>query len=86
VRVTADNRRAGQGKALLGANNMYNALTRVVHPVNRYIVFRAVFHQGFDLNPAFFVGDAACAVGGRYVVIRHGQCQVRASHFAARQL
>ena len=80
--VTTHHGGAGQGKALLRADDMNDALARIVHAVDRYVVVRAVFHQGFDLNPAFRVGNAARAVGGRHVVVRHGEGQIRPAHLA----
>ncbi len=84
VAVAADNRRAGQREALLGADDVDDALALVaLVEIFDAEVFR-VLGQRLDLNAAVVVGDALGAIGGRHVVIDDSQRLFRRAHLAAR--
>ena len=85
VAVTAHNGHAGQGPALLWANDMHDALTHVRDRIIMHAEFLGVFIQRFDLNAALFVVDALGAIqSGRYVVIWHSDGLFWRAHFTAR--
>ncbi len=83
VAVAANDRRAGQGEALFGSDDMNDALTNIVlveifEPEIAHIV-----GERLDLETAFRVLDALAAVGRRHVVIDHGKCLLRRMDLAA---
>ncbi len=83
VAVAADDGHAGQGEALLGADDVDDAL-----PVIELIVIfdaemRGVVGERLHLDRRFRVGDALRTVGGRHIVIDHGQRPLRRMHRAA---
>ena len=83
VAVAADDRGARQGEALLGADDVDNALTLVVLVEIFNAELGRVVGQRLDLNPAFLVLDAERPVRrGRDIVIDHGQRLLRRTHLA----
>ena len=78
--VAADNRHAGQGKALFGADHMHDALTNIVHGKIGHAKAAGVIGQRLDLKAGFRVADPLCAACGGHVVIRHGQSGQRLPH------
>jgi hypothetical protein len=83
VAVTADDGGAGQRKALLGADDMDDALTLVELVVIFDAEFPGVVGQCLDLLDAFRVGVRLGAVGGRHVVVDDGQRLLRRAHLAS---
>ncbi len=67
--VAADDRRAGQGKALFGADDMDDALAKI--PLIKIFDAELPGIRGelFDLNAAFGIVDSLRAIGCRYIVI-----------------
>jgi hypothetical protein len=73
VAVAADDGHAGQGPALLGADDVDDALPDVVDGVVMHPELARVAVQRVDLDAAFLVVDAGLAVpGGGHVVVGHG--------------
>ena len=83
--VAADDGGAGQGEALFGAYDMDNALALVALMEIFDAEILGVLGQGFNLDAAFFLGNALAAVGGRHIVVDHGQGALGVAHLAARQ-
>ena len=81
--VAAHDRGAGQREALLGPDDVDDALALVelVEILDAEIL--GVLRQRRDLLGAFRIGIGLAAVGGRHVVIDHGQRLVRRVHLAA---
>jgi len=73
MRVAADDGHARQGRALLRADHVYDALTRVIHSKFEDRELPAVVVQGLHLQARHRIGDAGGSVHGRYVVVRHRQ-------------
>jgi hypothetical protein len=69
VRVAADDRHAGQRRALLRADHVDDALAQVVHLELGHAPLVAVGVEGVDLELGDRVGDAVRAVGRRHVVV-----------------
>ena len=82
VGIAADDGQAGQGEALLRADDVDDALALVGHGEIGDIEVGAVLVQGLHLDPRFGVLDAGRAVGRGYVVVGHGQGGVGPSHRA----
>ena len=84
VAVAANDGGAGQSEALLRADDVDDALPLV----ELVVVFDAevlgVLRQRGDLLGAFRIGIGLAAVGGRHVVIDHGQRLLRRMNLAAR--
>src|ERR1700686_3893343 len=70
--VAADDGHAGLGHALLGADDVDDALAYVVDGEIGDAELFDVALERLDLQPALGLGDAAAAVGGRHVVVGHG--------------
>jgi hypothetical protein len=85
VRITADQRHAGQREAGLGTDHMHDALTDVAHLELDQAELVAIAVQGLDLNARDRIGDPLGAIGGRYVVVGHREDRVRAPKRPARQ-
>ena len=83
VAVAAHDRRAGQGEALLGADDVDDALADVLDVEQGDAEVPAVLLQGLDLDARGLVGDALGAVGGRHVVVGHRERRIDAAHRAA---
>ena len=81
--VAANDGRAGQGEALLGPDDMHDALAEIMFVVIFDAEFARVFGKLLDLGAAFRVHDRQRAVSGRDVVIHHGQGLVRRANLAA---
>ncbi len=85
VAVAADQRDARQGEALLGTDDVDDALPLV----ELVVVFEpeqlGVLGQILDLGGALRVRIGQRAVGGRDVVVDHQQRLLRRAHLAARQ-
>ena len=77
VAVTADDGHAWQGETLFRANDMHDALAVVGFGEIFDTEFCSISGKRFHLDAAFFVFNAAGPVGGRNVVVNHGQCFVR---------
>ena len=87
MRVAAHHRHAGQRRALLRADHMDDALALVAHAeIGRAPYCVDVGVQRFDLQARDRVGDAVAAVGGRHVVVGHGQIGGDAPRLAPGQL
>ena len=86
VAVAADDRHARQRPALLGADDMHDALTDIADGVVMDAEIARVLIEGCHLNAAFLghlIGVLATCRGG-HVVIRHGNGFLRRAHLAAR--
>ena len=90
VAIPADDRRAGQGEARFGADDVDDTLLRIGIADQPHAEFGRVAGQRLKLLRAFRVGDGnrlagrIAPRGGGQVVVRHGQGQVRAADLAAR--
>ena len=82
VAVPADDGGARQGEALFRADHMHDALALVALGEILHAEFRRVLRQCFHLNAAFLFLDALGAIGGRYVVIHHGERLARRADLA----
>ena len=82
--IAADDRGAGQRQALLGADDVHDALAVIVLAEIFDAEFLGVLSQRRDLQRRFRIVDAVAAVGGRHVVIGHGQRQVAARELCGR--
>ena len=80
VAVTADDGHAGLGEALLGADDVDDALADIVHGEKLDAEVAAVLFQGLDLEPRFGVRDAGGAVAGGHVVVGHRECRPGPPH------
>ena len=85
VAVAADDRRAGQGEALLRPDDVDDALPHVELVVIFDAEFARVLGQLLDLLAALGIGDAAAAVGGLDVVVDDGERLLRRAHLAPGQ-
>ena len=85
VAVAADDRRARQGEALLGPDDVDDALPRIELVVILDAEFARVLGELFDLLAALRIGDAGAAVGRLDVVVDDGERPLRRTHFAAAQ-
>ena len=85
VAVAAHHRGPRQGEALLGSDDVDDALARVEHVEHLDPELLAVRAQGLDLEPRFGVLDAEGAVGGRHVVVGDGERRVPAAHASSGQ-
>ena len=83
VAVAAHDGGAGQGEALLGPDHMDDALAAVALVVILDAEIARVLRQRFDLDRRLRIVDALGAVGGRHVVVDHGQRLLRRAHLAA---
>ena len=84
VAVAADDGRAGQREALLGADDVHDALP-VIQLVEIFDAeFRAILSERAHLERRLWVVDAVAAVGGRHVVVHDGQRLLRRAHAAVR--
>ena len=83
VAVTADDGGAGQRKALLRADDVDHALALVELVVIGDAELAGVLGQRRDLFGAFRIGIGFGAIGGRHVVVDHGQRLLRRVHLAA---
>ena len=81
--VAADDGGAGQRKALLGADDVHDALALVELVVIFDAEFAGVLRHHPDLFDAFRIRIGLGAVGGRDVVIDHRQCLLRRVNLAA---
>ncbi len=81
--VAAHDRGAGQREALLGPDDVDDALTLVelVEILDAEIL--GVLRERGDLLGAFRIRIGLAAIGGRNVVVDHGQCLVGRMHLAA---
>ena len=87
VRVAADNRHAGQRRALLGADHVDDALPLVQkRKIGLGPVLADVAVQRFDLHTRNRVLDATIPVLGRRVVVGRGHHRLHAPRLAAREL
>src|ERR1700712_4713831 len=85
VAVAAHDGGAGERKALLGADHMHDALTPVVLVVIGDAEFLGVIGHHLHLLDALRIRIGFGAVGGRDVVIDHGQRLFRRMHLATGQ-
>lgn len=85
VAVAADDGGARQRKALLGADDVHDALALVVLVVIFDAEFLGVLRHHPHLLDAFGIGIRLGTVGGRDVVIDHGQRLLRRVHLAPRR-
>jgi hypothetical protein len=83
--VAADNGGAGQRKTLLGADDVHDALA----PVEFVVIFDAEFFCVLGHHPnllgGFRIGIWLAAVGGRDVVVDHGQRLLRRMNLSPRR-
>ena len=82
VAVAADDCGAGQGEALLGPDHMDDALAAVALVEILDAELACVLGKGGDLERQLGVVDALGAVGGRHVVVDHGERLLRRAHLA----
>ena len=82
VGIAAHDGRAGQGEPLLGSDDVDDALAHVVHSQVGDAEFGDVLLEGVDLEAGLFVLDGARVLGGRYVVVGHGQGGFGTAHGA----
>ena len=82
VAVAADDGGAGQRKALLGADHVDDALALVELVVIFDAEFPGVLRHHPHLLDAFGIGIGLGAIGGRDVVVDHGQRLLRRAHLA----
>ena len=90
VRIPADDRHAGQRRALLGPHDVNDALPHVVERELLYAEVAAVGIETFDLDPGRLVGDAghsgaSFAGDRRHVVIGGGEVRVEPPRLAPRE-
>jgi hypothetical protein len=83
VAVAAHDGGAGQREALFRPDDVHDALTLVGFGEVLDAEVGRVLCQCLDLDAAFFFLDAVRAVGGRDVVVNHGEGFLRAVHLAA---
>ena len=83
VAVAAHDRRAGQGEALLRTDDVDDALALVELVEIFDAEVARVLGERLDLLGAFRIGIGQRAVGGRHVVIDHGERLFRRVHLAA---
>ena len=76
---------AGQREALLGADDVDDALAAVELVVIFDAEFARVLGELLDLQPALRIGDALAAVGRLDVVVDDGERLLRRAHLAAGQ-
>ena len=81
--VTAHNRGTGQREALLGPDNMHDALALVALMEIFDAEILGVFRQRLNLDSALIVGNALGAVGGWHVMIDNGERFFRRADLAA---
>ena len=82
VAVAADDRRAGQRKALLRPDDVHDALPQVELVVIFDAELARVLGQFLDLLAALRILDAAAAVGGLDIVVDDRERLVRSAHLA----
>jgi hypothetical protein len=85
VAVPADDRHAGQAEALLGPDDVDDALVGAGYALQLDAELLAVAGQRLDLLLGDLVGDRQRAVGGGHVVVDRGQGEIRPAHAAAAQ-
>ena len=81
--VAADDDHARQAGALLRADDVDDALPDVVERNEGYAELGDIGDEGRDLQTALRVGDLLIPVGGRHVVVWHGERRIRTAHLAA---
>ena len=82
VGIAADQRDAGQGQALLGADNMHDPLPRIAHPHDVEAMALAVLGQMIhQASPVRVLDRPGARVAGD-VVVGHAKGQVRPAHRA----
>ena len=86
MRIAAHHGHAGQGQALLGADDVDDALAEVVHLEFGDAELGAVGVERLDLQARDRIGDALAAVGRRHVVIGHGDGCINPARGAVGQL
>ncbi len=88
--VTTDNGHARQGRALLRADDVHDALAHVIHLEFGDAIFIAIIVEGLDLQARHLVGDrrdtAFAFRGGRHVVVGGGNDRVDPPRLAPGQL
>ncbi|KAG0926697.1 hypothetical protein G6F31_018297 [Rhizopus arrhizus] len=82
VRVATDDGHAGQGRALLRADHVHDALAQVIHAEFGNAVLIAIGVQRIHLQAGYRVIDTLGAIDRRNVVIRDRQVGARAPRFA----
>ena len=83
VAVPAHDRGAGQGEALLGPDDVHDALTRIALVVILDPEVACVLRHDANLLGALGIGIGQVAIGGRDVVIDHRERLFRGAHLAA---
>ena len=78
VRVATDHRHARQRGALLGPDDVHNALAAVVDVEVGQTILAGVVTQRLDLQTGHRIGNAVLAAGGGHIVVHHGQVGVQA--------
>ncbi len=84
--VAAHHGHARQGGALLGADDVHDALPAIVHLELDDVVLVAVGVESVDLEPGDGIPDPAAAIGGRNVVIGNREVGIDAPGFALGKL
>ena len=87
MRVATDDGHARQRCALLGADNVHDALIDIIHIKFTHTEVLAIIVQSLDLNAGDFIADAgntrlALGSSGRDIVIGGGDISVEAPRFS----
>ncbi len=85
VGIAADDRRAGKREALLGSDDVHDALADVALAVIFDAELVRVLRKRRHLERRFRIVDAERAVGRRHVVVDDGERLLRLAHLAARR-
>ena len=85
VAIAADDRHARLGQAQLGANDVHDALPRIVEIVQPNAELPAILAERVDLLLRDGVGNRQPPIGGRNIVVRRGRGQLGPADFAPAQ-
>ncbi len=83
VRVAADDGETGKRPALLGADDVNDALADVVHAEEFDAELARIVLQSRDALGGIGIADALAAVRGRHIMIRDRERQFRPARLAA---
>ena len=78
VRVAADHCHARQRGALLGPDDVHDALPAIGNVEIGQTILAGVVTQGLDLQTGHRIGNAVLAAGGGHIVVHHGQVGIQA--------
>ena len=86
VRIAAYHRHAGQRQPRFGTDDVNDALTDIAQLEFGDAVFRAIGIKRFHLQTRHRIGDALRTIGGRHVMVGHGNRRIDATRRAVGQL